>query len=72
MVATDTITVYAFRIIEAHFEMSRVAPYKATRSAIERVYRAEVIEGTGEQVDVDQLDADGHYRRLPTGWGALS
>lgn len=73
MVASDTVTVYAFRIIDdGHTEMARIAPYKATRGTIERLYTAEVIEGTAEQVDPEDLDDAGHYRRLPTGWGSLS
>lgn len=72
MVDTAPVTVYAFHIADAHPEESRIAPYKATRAVIERQYRAQVIEGTAEQVDPAELDADGHFRRLPTGWGAFS
>lgn len=72
MVASEVVTVYSFRIFEGHPELPRVAPYKATLSAIQRTPGAQVIAGTDELVEVGELDAAGRFQRLPTGWGELS
>lgn len=67
----ETICVFSFRFYEGHSEMPSVAPFKATREAIAEL-RGEVIEGTEREVSADELDADGHYRRVATGWGELA
>jgi hypothetical protein len=66
-----TVRVYSFRLPDPTFELASVAPYKATREAIERRFVGEVIEGTGEDVGVDELDPHGCFRRVATGWGEL-
>lgn len=71
MIATGTVRVYGFHVFEPSFESPSVAPYKATRAAIEGSLAGEVIEGTGEDVDPDELDDHGRFVRRPTGWGAL-
>lgn len=63
--------VFAFLSTETGVEMSALAPFKATREAIEARYGGQVLEGTAQSVDPSDLDAHGRYRRQPTGWGDL-
>lgn len=67
----ESVEVYSFRIPEPTIELSRHAPFKATREAIERLFGGEVLEGTAERVDLDELDEQGRFRRVATGWGDL-
>ena len=66
-----TVTVYNFRMLEFGVEMSRLAEYKATRERIAAMRNAVLLEGTEESVAASELDDQGHFRRMPTGWGAL-
>ena len=66
-----TVIVYNFKSLELGVEMARMAGFKATREKIASMGNAVVLEGTEEAVPVSELDGDGHYRRVPTGWGAL-
>lgn len=50
----------------------RFVGFKATRRAIEGALGGEVVEGTAEQVDAEDLDALGRYMRVPTGWGGFA
>lgn len=72
MNSQQSIMVYSFRIFELEPEAYHVAGFKAPRHVIVERYRGEVLEGTGEEVDVAELDAEGRYRRIATGWGALA
>jgi len=67
----STVTVYNFQTLELGVEMAKMAGYKATREQIASMRHAVLLEGTDESVPVSELDDEGHYRRLPTGWGAL-
>ena len=67
----DTVTVYSFRVFETDAETYQVAPFKAPRHLITERFRGDVLEGTGEEIGADELDAHGRYRRIATGWGAL-
>lgn len=67
----DTVTVFAYREFDLDTLDMQVAACKATREAIARSALAEPLAGTGEDVPRDALDAQGRYRRLATGWGAL-
>lgn len=71
MQATDTVTVYSFRMFELDAETYHVAPFKASRELISDRFGGEVLEGTGLDVEAESLDAQGRYRRVATGWGAL-
>jgi len=71
MFETSTVTVYNFRVVEGNSETPRVAAFKATRQAIEREFGGEVLEGTAEHIDAGELDHEGRYHRVPTGWGEL-
>lgn len=68
----ETVTVYAFRLLESDPEDFRLAAFKATREAVVEQHGGEVLEGTAEEVALDQLDSQGRYRRIATGWGALA
>ncbi len=70
--ATAEVTVYNFRILDSGFESAPVSTFKATRQAILDVFGGDLIEGTEERVSPDELDANGSYRRLATGWGELN
>lgn len=70
--STETVTVYAFRLPEPSVECPSIAGFKAARETIEGRYRGEVLEGTAESVSADELDDEGRYRRVATGWGELN
>jgi hypothetical protein len=70
--ATDTVTVYSFRVFDLESKDMRVSRYKATRKAIAAVRGAQVLEGTAEQVAASALDQHQRFRRLATGWGELA
>ncbi len=73
MRSTDQqVTVFSFRTLDSGFESSAVSAFKATREAIAEVYQGDVIEGTGQRVSAEELDAQGRYRRVATGWGELN
>lgn len=67
----ETISVFSFRFYDGGSERPEVAPFKATRETIALLH-GEVLEGTDEEVARHELDADGHFRRMPTGWGELN
>lgn len=71
MVSQQSVTVYSFRVFELEPEAYHIARFKAPRDLIVERFRGEVLEGTGEDVDASELDAQGRYRRVATGWGAL-
>jgi len=66
------VPVYSFRTLDTGRETSRLAPFKATRQAIEDIFVGDVLESTIEFVPADELDAQGCWQRQPTGWGELS
>lgn len=71
MEGSQSVTVYSFRIFELDAEAYHIAGFKAPRHVIHERYRGDVLEGTGEEVDATELDGQGRYRRIATGWGAL-
>lgn len=64
--------VFHFLTFEDGVESPKLAPYKATRDAIERYFRGHALAGSGERVHLSQLDALGRWKRQATGWGGLS
>jgi hypothetical protein len=68
---SETVTVFHFETLDGGVEMARFAGYKATRERIAAIRGAKLLEGTGEKVPTTELDAQGTYRRIPTGWGEL-
>jgi len=65
------VKVYAFRVYGGHVENPRLANFKATRETIRRL-EGEVVKGTEEDVARSELDSEGRYRRIATGWGERS
>jgi hypothetical protein len=66
-----TVMVFSFRSLSGGVEMARQAGFKATREQIDLIPGAQLLEGTGEPVAVADLDGQGHFRRIATGWGEL-
>jgi hypothetical protein len=67
----DTVTVFSFRAFDPDSRQMLLGGCKATRDAIAAIHLAEPVPGTAEEVPLHALDAQGCFRRLPTGWGAL-
>lgn len=68
---SNRVTVYAFMTFDGGVESEVLAPFKATRQVIQARFGGRVLEGTAQQVDADELDAQGRLARVPTGWGDL-
>jgi hypothetical protein len=76
MAIDETVTVYSFRVFDPDAAdepgTMRLVPYKASREVIATKFAgAEVLEGTGIDVAHDEIDHQGLYRRVATGWGDL-
>lgn len=67
---SNTVTVYDFRITGLPVESLKIPGYKATLEAI-RAAGGNPLPGTAQEVPVDEVDENGHYRRLATGWMPL-
>jgi hypothetical protein len=67
----QTVIVYNFRLFDANAETARQANFKATRERISGWQGAELLEGTAEAVPESEIDPDGRYRRIASGWGEL-
>lgn len=68
----DTVKVYCFRVFDPALCAMRLAAFKASRKTITSHLGGEVLEGTEQDVSTDELDEQGRYRRIATGWGALN
>lgn len=66
------VTVYSFRVLDSGYESAPVSRFKATLEAIRNVHGGDPIESTAQQVATTELDAEGRYCRIATGWGALN
>jgi hypothetical protein len=66
-----TVTVFNFLSFDLDSGSVRMSPYKATRASINALVGGEVLEGTGHDVPVAELDELGRYVRVATGWGVL-
>lgn len=64
--ASRTVTVYSFEVMDGGGRS--YVPFKATREDISAHYGGQIIEGTGEDVRMSDLDEHGRLRRLATGW----
>ena len=71
MDASKTVTVYNFSQFEVGSDAPVVSGFKAQRQAIKKLFKGQVLEGTGEEVPESELDGDGRFRRVATGWGSL-
>ncbi len=67
-----TVKVYNFWTYERGVELPPLAPFKATRESIAKVWHGRVADGTEQVVSPAELDNLGRYQRVPTGWGDLS
>jgi hypothetical protein len=65
-----TVIVYNFHLLSSHVERPELASFKATAEVIHAL-GGMPLPGTAQEVPADALDAQGRYRRLNTGWGAL-
>ena len=72
MESSELVTVFNFRSFGSWSSAPPIAPYKATREAIIKTLKCELLEGRGERVPSDLLDEHGRYRRIATGWGELN
>jgi len=67
-----TVTVYSFWVQEFLPESATLSTFKASREQIQNKLKGQVLEGTGEQVLVSELDSQGRLRRIATGWSELA
>ena len=72
MAKETLVTVYSFRELHTGYESPSVSRFKTTLEKIRRVYEGDPIEGTAEQVSIEDLDDAGRYCRVATGWSDLS
>ena len=70
MQEVDSVVVYSLRLYPAHTENLEMAGFKATLDVI-KALGAEPIAGTAQSVPRSELDRQGRYRRIATGWGEL-
>lgn len=67
----EAVTVYSFLVPGTTPESRRHENFKAARRDILSRFGGEILEGTAERVARSELDAQGRYRRVATGWGDL-
>lgn len=72
METSKIVTVYNFSQFEIGSDTPVVSGFKAQRQAIAKIFKGQVLEGTAEEVPESELDQDGRFRRVATGWGSLS
>ncbi len=65
------VVVYAFQCLDVDLGARIVPPFKATRHAIEHQFNGEALDLTGETVDASELDHEGRWFRLASGWASL-
>jgi hypothetical protein len=67
----QTVVVHSFRCFDIDLGTELVPPFKATRHAIEHRFGGEALEITAEAVDPSELDAEGRWFRVASGWASL-
>jgi hypothetical protein len=72
METSRIVTVYNFSQFEIGSDTPVVSGFTAQRQAIARIFKGQVLEGTAEEVPESELDQDGRFRRVATGWGSLN
>lgn len=65
------VTVDSFRCFDVDLGAQIVPPFKATLHAIEHQFQGEPLEMTAETVDPVELDAEGRWFRVASGWVGL-
>ena len=69
---TDTqVVVHAFVCYDDQLCAQIVPPFKATQETIRSRYRGQPLPHTAERVDREELDGEGRWTRIASGWGAL-
>lgn len=68
----QTVVVYSFCCFDINVGAMIVPPFKATEQAIVHRFKGEILPLTSETVDASELDDEGRWFRLATGWDALS
>lgn len=69
--AVRAVKVYSFRCFDIDVGEYVVPPFKATEVAIKTIFGGELLPLTSEIVEVDELDDEGRWFRVATGWGSL-
>ena len=67
----NVVAVYALRCFDRDAGEVLVPPFKATEGAIKNVFKGEALPLTKEAVDRSELDSEGRWFRMATGWGQL-
>lgn len=70
MQAADSVVVYSLRLHPARPENLAMAAFKAPLDVI-KALGGEPVAGTAQAVPRSELDRQGRYRRIATGWGEL-
>jgi hypothetical protein len=68
----DPAKILSFHVFDIEAGASRLSKYKAACDVIADAFGGEVAERTGQDVSPTELDEQGRYRRIATGWGELS
>jgi len=67
----ETVSVFSFRVFDVDAGEMRISKYKATRESIASHFGGELLKGTEQLVSVEELDGNGRFHRIATGWGEL-
>lgn len=65
------VLVHAFECFDIGAGAIIIPPFKATEHAIAHHFRGKVLPLTAERVDPAELDSEGRWFRLATGWSSL-
>ena len=68
----STVTVYNYWVADGSSDHCHVSPAKAPLETIEKVLRSSPLMGTAQEVESQELDQEGSWRRRAIGWGATS
>lgn len=63
-----SVVVHSFRCFDVNAGSLIVPPFKATEQAILHQFQGEVLPLTAEIVDRSELDSEGRWFRLASGW----
>ena len=69
---SNPVKVFNFWTLGKGVETPTLALFKATREAILHTWNGKVAEGTEQVVEESELDRNGRYRRIASGWGELA
>lgn len=69
--SAKTAVVHSFRCFDINVGAVIVPPFKATERAILHVFKGEILPLTAEIVEAEELDREGRWFRVATGWDTL-